>query len=242
MKQCWNEQPDKRPTFEEIFNQFKNINKGKKTNIIDSMLRMLEQYSSNLEELIRERTEELEIEKQKTEKLLTQMLPPSVAEALKVGGTVEPEYFDSVSLYFSDIVGFTTISANSEPIEVVDLLNDLYTLFDAIIGNHDVYKVETIGDAYMVASGVPVPNANRHASEIANMALDILSAVGTFKMRHMPDVPVRIRIGLHTGPCVAGVVGLTMPRYCLFGDTVTTASRMESGGMRPTGSTSTRAQ
>ncbi|KAM9718223.1 retinal guanylyl cyclase 2 isoform 1-T1 [Menidia menidia] len=231
MKQCWNEQPDKRPSFEEIFDHFKNINKGKKTNIIDSMLRMLEQYSSNLEELIRERTEELEIEKQKTEKLLTQMLPPSVAGALMDGGTVEPEYFDNVSLYFSDIVGFTTISANSEPIEVVDLLNDLYTLFDAIIGNHDVYKVETIGDAYMVASGVPVPNGNRHAAEIANMSLDILSAVGTFKMRHMPDVPVRIRIGLHTGPCVTGVVGLTMPRYCLFGDTVTTASRMESSGM-----------
>ncbi|KAM9426403.1 retinal guanylyl cyclase 2 [Pholidichthys leucotaenia] len=231
MKQCWTEQPDKRPCFEDIFDQFKNINKGKKTNIIDSMLRMLEQYSSNLEELIRERTEELEIEKQKTEKLLTQMLPPSVAEALKMGGAVEPEHFEHVSLYFSDIVGFTTISANSEPIEVVDLLNDLYTLFDAIIGNHDVYKVETIGDAYMVASGVPVPNGNRHAAEIANMALDILSAVGTFKMRHMPDVPVRIRIGLHTGPCVAGVVGLTMPRYCLFGDTVNTASRMESSGM-----------
>ncbi|XP_074479342.1 retinal guanylyl cyclase 2 [Sebastes fasciatus] len=231
MKQCWNEQPDKRLCFEEIFDQFKNINKGKKTNIIDSMLRMLEQYSSNLEELIRERTEELEIEKQKTEKLLTQMLPPSVAEALKVGGTVEPEHFDNVTLYFSDVVGFTTISANSEPIEVVDLLNDLYTVFDAIIGNHDVYKVETIGDAYMVASGLPVPNDNRHAAEIANMALDILSAVGTFKMRHMPDVPVRIRIGLHSGPCVAGVVGLTMPRYCLFGDTVTTASRMESSGL-----------
>uniref|UniRef100_A0A9J7YM90 Guanylate cyclase n=1 Tax=Cyprinus carpio carpio TaxID=630221 RepID=A0A9J7YM90_CYPCA len=231
MKQCWNEQPEKRPTFDEIFDQFKNVNKGKKTNIIDSMLRMLEQYSSNLEELIRERTEELEIEKQKTEKLLTQMLPTSVAEALKRGTTVEPEYFDSVSLYFSDIVGFTTISANSEPIEVVDLLNDLYTTFDAVIGDHDVYKVETIGDAYMVASGVPMPNGNRHAAEIANMALDILSAVGTFKMRHMPDVPVRIRIGLHTGSCVAGVVGLTMPRYCLFGDTVTTASRMESTGL-----------
>ncbi|KAL7853519.1 hypothetical protein AOLI_G00203630 [Acnodon oligacanthus] len=231
IKQCWNEQADRRPSFDEIFEQFRNINKGKKTNIIDSMLRMLEQYSSNLEELIRERTEELEIEKQKTEKLLTQMLPPSVAEALKVGCTVEPEYFDNVTLYFSDIVGFTTISANSEPIEVVDLLNDLYTIFDAIIGNHDVYKVETIGDAYMVASGVPVRNGNRHAVEIANMALDILSAVGTFKMRHMPDVPVRIRIGLHTGSCVAGVVGLTMPRYCLFGDTVNTASRMESTGM-----------
>ncbi|KAL0993899.1 hypothetical protein UPYG_G00115340 [Umbra pygmaea] len=231
MKQCWHEQADKRPYFDEIFDQFKNINKGRKTNIIDSMLRMLEQYSSNLEELIRERTEELEIEKQKTEKLLTQMLPPSVADALKIGGTVEPEHFENVTLYFSDIVGFTTISANSEPIEVVDLLNDLYTIFDAIIGNHDVYKVETIGDAYMVASGLPVPNGNRHAAEISNMALDILSAVGTFKMRHMPDVPVRIRIGLHSGPCVAGVVGLTMPRYCLFGDTVNTASRMESTGM-----------
>ncbi|XP_043913219.1 retinal guanylyl cyclase 2 [Protopterus annectens] len=230
MKQCWNEVEERRPSFDEIFDQFKNINKGKKTNIIDSMLRMLEQYSSNLEDLIRERTEELEIEKQKTEKLLTQMLPLSVAEALKTGCTVEPESFDQVTLYFSDIVGFTSISAMSEPIEVVDLLNDLYTLFDAVIGNHDVYKVETIGDAYMVASGLPKRNGNRHAAEIANMALDILSSVGSFKMRHMPDIPVRIRIGLHSGSVVAGVVGLTMPRYCLFGDTVNTASRMESTG------------
>uniref|UniRef100_A0A5F8A6Q2 Guanylate cyclase n=1 Tax=Macaca mulatta TaxID=9544 RepID=A0A5F8A6Q2_MACMU len=232
MKQCWAEQPELRPSMDHTFDLFKNINKGRKTNIIDSMLRMLEQYSSNLEDLIRERTEELELEKQKTDRLLTQMLPPSVAEALKTGTPVEPEYFEQVTLYFSDIVGFTTISAMSEPIEVVDLLNDLYTLFDAIIGSHDVYKVETIGDAYMVASGLPQRNGQRHAAEIANMSLDILSAVGTFRMRHMPEVPVRIRIGLHSGPCVAGVVGLTMPRYCLFGDTVNTASRMESTGLR----------
>uniref|UniRef100_A0A8V5HBT8 Guanylate cyclase n=1 Tax=Melopsittacus undulatus TaxID=13146 RepID=A0A8V5HBT8_MELUD len=231
MKQCWSEQPERRPHIDQVFEQFKGINKGRRTNLIDSMLRMLEQYSSNLEDLIRERTEELELEKQKTDRLLTQMLPPSVAEALKMGTPVEPEYFEEVTLYFSDIVGFTTISAMSEPIEVVDLLNDLYTLFDAIIGAHDVYKVETIGDAYMVASGLPKRNGNRHAGEIANMALDILSAVGSFRMRHMPEVPVRIRIGLHSGPCVAGVVGLTMPRYCLFGDTVNTASRMESTGL-----------
>ncbi|KAJ6652050.1 hypothetical protein lerEdw1_015458, partial [Lerista edwardsae] len=140
MKECWSEQPERRPSIDQIFDQFKSINKGRKTNIIDSMLRMLEQYSSNLEDLIRERTEELEVEKQKTDRLLTQMLPPSVAEALKTGAPVEPEYFEEVTLYFSDIVGFTTISAMSEPIEVVDLLNDLYTLFDAIIGSHDVYK------------------------------------------------------------------------------------------------------
>ncbi|XP_036380077.1 retinal guanylyl cyclase 2-like [Megalops cyprinoides] len=231
MKQCWSEQPERRPTFEEVFDRFKLINKGKKTNIIDSMLRMLEQYSSNLEELIRERTEELEVEKQRTEKLLAEMLPPSVAEALKTGATVEPEYFDQVTIYFSDIVGFATISSLSDPIEVVDLLNDLYTLFDAVLCNHDVYKVETIGDAYMVASGLPKKNGNKHAAEIANMSLNLLSSVGSFQMRHMPDVPVRIRIGIHSGPCVAGVVGLTMPRYCLFGDTVNTASRMESTGL-----------
>ncbi|KAI1898783.1 hypothetical protein AGOR_G00075920 [Albula goreensis] len=231
MKQCWSEEPDRRPTFEEIFSQFKNVNKGKKTNIIDSMLRMLEQYSSNLEDLIRERTEELEVERQKTDRLLAQMLPRTVAQALKTGKPVKPEHFPDATLYFSDIVGFTTISALSEPIEVVDLLNDLYTLFDAIIGEHDVYKVETIGDAYMVASGVPNRNGNRHAAEVANMSLDILHCIGAFKMRHMPDVKVKIRIGLHSGTVVAGVVGLTMPRYCLFGDTVNTASRMESTGL-----------
>nr|XP_056714809.1 retinal guanylyl cyclase 2-like [Euleptes europaea] len=231
MKQCWSEAPERRPTFYEVFEQFKTINKGKKTNIIDSMLRMLEQYSSNLEDLIRERTEELEQEKLKTEKLLTQMLPRSVAETLKTGATVEPEYFDEVTIYFSDIIGFTTISALSEPIEIVDLLNDLYSLFDAIISHHDVYKVETIGDAYMVASGLPKRNGQRHAAEIANMALDILSSVGSFTMKHLPGVPIRIRMGLHSGPCAAGVVGLTMPRYCLFGDTVNTASRIESTGL-----------
>ncbi|XP_035290382.1 retinal guanylyl cyclase 1 [Anguilla anguilla] len=231
MKQCWSEEPEKRPTFEEIFKQFKSMNRGKKTNLIDSMLRMLEQYSSNLEDLIRERTEELEVERQKTDRLLAQMLPKSVAQALKTGNPVQPEYFSEVTLYFSDIVGFTTISALSEPIEVVDLLNDLYTLFDAIIGQHDVYKVETIGDAYMVSSGVPNRNGSRHAAEVSNMSLDILHCIGAFQMRHMPDVKVKIRIGLHTGPVVAGVVGLTMPRYCLFGDTVNTASRMESTGL-----------
>ncbi|XP_063160822.1 retinal guanylyl cyclase 2-like [Candoia aspera] len=231
MKQCWSEVPNRRPTFDKVLEQFKTINKGKQMNIIDSILRMLEKYSSNLEELIRERTEELEMEKQKTEKLLSQILPLSVAETLKTGASVEPEYFEEVTIYFSDIIGFTTMSALCEPIEIVDLLNDLYTLFDAIIGHHDVYKVETIGDAYMVASGLPKRNGHRHAAEIANMSLDILSSVGAFKVKHIPGLPIKIRMGLHSGPCAAGVVGLTMPRYCLFGDTVNTASRIESTGL-----------
>uniref|UniRef100_A0A3Q2YYM6 Guanylate cyclase n=1 Tax=Hippocampus comes TaxID=109280 RepID=A0A3Q2YYM6_HIPCM len=210
---------------------FRGLNRGKKANIIDSMLRMLEQYSSNLEDLIRERTDELEVERNKTDKLVGQLLPKSVAQALKKGKPVRPEHYTDCTLYFSDIVGFTTISALSEPIEVVDLLNDLYTMFDAIIASHDVYKVETIGDAYMVASGVPNRNGHRHAAEVSNMSLDILHSIGAFKIKHMPEIKVKIRIGLHSGPVVAGVVGLTMPRYCLFGDTVTTASLMESSGL-----------
>ncbi|XP_039679031.1 retinal guanylyl cyclase 2-like isoform X2 [Perca fluviatilis] len=231
MNECWSEDPSQRPGFDHIFKQFRGINKGKRANIIDSMLRMLEQYSSNLEDLIRERTDELEIERQKTDKLIGQLLPKSVAQALKKGKPVQPEHYSDCTLYFSDIVGFTTISFLSEPIEVVDLLNDLYTMFDAIIARHDVYKVETIGDAYMVASGIPNRNGNRHAGEVANMSLELLHSIGEFKIKHMPEIKVKIRIGLHSGPVVAGVVGLTMPRYCLFGDTVTTASLMESSGL-----------
>uniref|UniRef100_A0A8C4H9H2 Guanylate cyclase n=1 Tax=Dicentrarchus labrax TaxID=13489 RepID=A0A8C4H9H2_DICLA len=238
MNDGWNEDPSKSshkiPTFH-LFRvlclQFRGINRGKRANIIDSMLRMLEQYSSNLEDLIRERTDELEVERNKTDKLIGQLLPKSVAQSLKKGKPVQPEHYSDCTLYFSDIVGFTTISALSEPIEVVDLLNDLYTMFDAIIATHDVYKVETIGDAYMVASGIPNRNGNRHAAEVANMSLDILHSIGAFKIKHMPEIKVKIRIGLHSGPVVAGVVGLTMPRYCLFGDTVTTASHMEASGL-----------
>lgn len=93
-----------------------------------------------------------------------------------------------------------------------------------------VVQVETIGDAYMVVSGLPARNGNLHAREIARMSLTLLAAVQKFTIRHRPQEKLKLRIGMHTGGCVAGVVGLKMPRYCLFGDTVNTASRMESNG------------
>uniref|UniRef100_A0A667YIH4 Guanylate cyclase n=1 Tax=Myripristis murdjan TaxID=586833 RepID=A0A667YIH4_9TELE len=230
MQRCWAEEPTERPEFNHIKLLLRKQNRESRTNILDNLLSRMEQYANNLEELVEERTQAYHEEKRKAEALLYQILPHSVAEQLKRGETVQAEAFDSVSIYFSDIVGFTSISAESTPMEVVTLLNDLYTCFDAIIDNFDVYKVETIGDAYMVVSGLPVRNGKLHGREIARMALALLDAVRTFKMRHRPEQQLKLRIGIHSGPVCAGVVGLKMPRYCLFGDTVNTSSRMESSG------------
>ncbi|KAM8716359.1 hypothetical protein ACLKA7_003266 [Drosophila subpalustris] len=190
----------------------------------------MEKYAYNLEGLVQERTNLLYEEKKKTDMLLYQMLPKTVAELLKSGDPVKAECFDCVTILFSDIVGFTELCTTSTPFEVVEMLNDLYTCCDSIISNYDVYKVETIGDAYMVVSGLPLKNGNRHAGEIASLALHLLETVRNLKIRHKPTEMMQFRIGLHSGPCAAGVVGQKMPRYCLFGDTVNTASRMESTG------------
>ncbi|KAM7534358.1 hypothetical protein Aperf_G00000107787 [Anoplocephala perfoliata] len=226
LKQCWDENPGIRPSFKELSERIHHLAKGKKSNIVEHMFKMMDEYSSQLEA----RMEDLELEERRKELLISRILPPFVAESLKAGIAVAPETYDEVSIYFSDIVGFTTISAMSTSMQVVDLLNDLYTIFDQTIASYDVYKVETIGDAYMVTSGLPVRNGRRHAGEVAMTALDLLSACGNFTIKHLPDFPLRLRIGLHSGPCVAGVVGLTMPRYCLFGDTVNQAHKMESSG------------
>ncbi|KAL4617579.1 Atrial natriuretic peptide receptor 2-like [Arapaima gigas] len=230
MESCWAEDPAERPDFSHIKIYITKLNKEGSTSILNNLLSRMEQYANNLENLVEERTQAYLEEKRKAENLLYQILPHSVAEQLKRGETVQAEAFDSVTIYFSDIVGFTSLSAESTPLQVVNLLNDLYTCFDAIIDNFDVYKVETIGDAYMVVSGLPVRNGKLHAREIAGMSLALLEQVKTFKIRHRPNDQLRLRIGIHTGPVCAGVVGLKMPRYCLFGDTVNTASRMESNG------------
>ncbi|KAH9519713.1 Receptor-type guanylate cyclase Gyc76C [Bulinus truncatus] len=234
IKDCWQQDHNHRPDFKGgIRAQFKPIQQGYlKSNIFDNMLAMMEKYANNLEAIVAERTEQLKQEKRMTDNLLLRMLPRSVAEKLKRGHRVEPEQYEQVSIYFSDIVGFTELSANSTPMEVVDLLNDLYTSFDSIIEEFDVYKVETIGDAYMVVSGLPIRNGDRHAGEIASMALELLGAIKQkkFKIQGSTNHMLKIRIGIHSGPCCAGVVGLKMPRYCLFGDTVNTANRMESTG------------
>ncbi|XP_054437198.1 guanylate cyclase 2G-like [Pteronotus mesoamericanus] len=231
VRACWDESPEKRPTFLAIKKILREASPEGHVSILDSMVSKLEVYANHLEEVVGERTNQLMAEKRKVDKLLSTILPSFIGDQLKAGRSVEPEHFESVTIFFSDIVGFTKLCSLSSPLQVVKLLNDLYCLFDNIIKNHDVYKVETIGDAYMVASGLPIRNGIRHVDEIATMSLHFLSATTHFQIGHMPQEKLKIRIGLHTGPVVAGVVGITMPRYCLFGDTVNVASRMESSSL-----------
>ncbi|XP_057413615.1 guanylyl cyclase C isoform X2 [Balaenoptera acutorostrata] len=235
VKTCWEEDPEKRPDFKKIENTLAKIfglfHDQKNETYMDTLIRRLQLYSRNLEHLVEERTQLYKAERDRADRLNFMLLPRLVVKSLKEKGIVEPELYEEVTIYFSDIVGFTTICKYSTPMEVVDMLNDIYKNFDHILDHHDVYKVETIGDAYMVASGLPKRNGNRHAIDIAKMALDILSFMGTFELEHLPGLPIWIRIGIHSGPCAAGVVGIKMPRYCLFGDTVNTASRMESTGL-----------
>ncbi|XP_068115012.1 guanylate cyclase 2G-like [Hyperolius riggenbachi] len=231
LKMCWDENPDRRPSFTSIKRSLRGASPEGHVSILDNMVNKLETYANHLEEVVEERTVQLLAEKKKTDKLLSSMLPSFIAEQLMAGKSVEPESFSSVTIFFSDIVGFTTLCSACTPLQVVDLLNDLYSLFDDIIKAYDVYKVETIGDAYMVASGLPLRNGIHHVEEIATMSLHFLSAILSFRIRHLPKEKLKLRIGLNTGPVVAGVVGVTMPRYCLFGDAVNTASRMESNSL-----------
>ena len=157
------------------------------------------------------------------------MLPASVADNLKQNKNTS-EMFDSATICFTEITDFKIIGRNCSPLQLFDLLNSLYRTFDARIGNYDVYKVETINDSYMVASGLPERNGDRHASEIANLCIDLLYIAPGILLAQDPALRLKIRIGIHSGGTTAGVVGSKMPRYCLFGDAVNVASRMQSTG------------
>jgi class 3 adenylate cyclase len=158
--------------------------------------------------------------------LLYNMLPKQVADDLRDGKTTEPKHYENVTLFFSDIQGFTNICDQVDPWAVIDLLNQLYTVMDHLASHFNLYKVETIGDAYMCCSGLPVPDKH-HAELIANFAIAVVEAVKLVKSP-VDGSPIQLRVGIHTGSCTAGVVGTLTPHFCLFGDMVNTTARHES--------------
>ncbi|EGD72124.1 TKL/DICTY4 protein kinase [Salpingoeca rosetta] len=205
MREAWHPDPDRRPSFDELARRFGHID--------PSNCRMDDGRKKGKD----------------SNKVLEDVFPPHIAKALREGKKIEPEHHDCVTIFFSDIVGFTNISGTLAPEKVMNMLDRLYTKLDALADEMELFKVETIGDAYMAVTNL-LKEQKDHAARIGRFAVAAIKAANTTLINEdEPDLGcVNIRVGFHAGPVVANVVGTKNPRYCLFGDTVNTASRMES--------------
>ncbi|XP_049792537.1 head-specific guanylate cyclase-like [Schistocerca nitens] len=194
---------------------------GEQARAQDGLRRRMDKLKGRIEEANRA----VDAERQKNVSLLHLIFPPHIARRLWLGKTIEATTHDNVTMLFSDIVGFTSICSNATPMMVISMLESLYSQFDVFCGQLDVYKVETIGDAYCVAGGLH-KQSSTHAQQIAWMALLMIETCAAHRTHD--GHPIRMRVGLHTGAALAGVVGRVMPRYCLFGHHVTMANKFES--------------
>uniref|UniRef100_A0A671MPD9 guanylate cyclase n=1 Tax=Sinocyclocheilus anshuiensis TaxID=1608454 RepID=A0A671MPD9_9TELE len=195
---------------------------GEQAKAQDGLKKRMDKLKATLEKT----HQALEEEKHRTVDLLYSIFPGDVAQRLWQGLPVQAKKFDDVTMLFSDIVGFTAVCAQCTPMQVISMLNELYTRFDYQCGILDVYKIETIGDAYCVAGGLH-RKIDSHAKPIALMALKMMEL--SEEVLTPDGKPIKLRIGIHSGSVLAGVVGVKMPRYCLFGNNVTLASKFESG-------------
>ncbi|XP_011694069.1 PREDICTED: head-specific guanylate cyclase isoform X1 [Wasmannia auropunctata] len=194
---------------------------GEQARAQDGLRRRMDKLKSSIEEA----NLAVDAEREKNVSLLHLIFPPDIAKRLWLGETIEAKTYPDVTMLFSDIVGFTSICATTTPMMVINMLQNLYEQFDLYCGQLDVYKVETIGDAYCVACGLH-RNTNTHAQQIAWMGLKMIQTC-SHHLTH-EGKPIKMRIGIHTGMVLAGVVGKKMPRYCLFGHNVTLANKFES--------------
>ena len=170
----------------------------------------------------------LAVEQEKSDNLLLNVLPKEIADILKEKNQTIANHFDEASILFADLVGFTPLTESMTPEEMIGLLNDIYSHFDGLVDKYRLEKIRTIGDNYMVVSGVPTPRAD-HAQALAKMALDMLKFTESLPVQN--GTQINFRIGVNSGPLVAGVIGKTKFHYDVWGDSVNTASRMESHGV-----------
>ena len=208
MKKLWSANPFFRPAAKDLDYIFMDLN-----------AREVEPLEKQIRQVINDN------KPQKTAKeLLYDVFPKHIADALNAGQRVEPEQHDEVTIVFSDIVGFTDISSTFSPLQVSQMLDRLYQAFDTISRKHKVFKVETIGDAYMGVTNLDKSQADEHVKNIAEYAIEIIAAASQILIdENEPERgTVQIRVGFHSGPVVSNVIGTLNPRYGLFGDTVNT--------------------
>lgn len=171
--------------------------------------------------------DQLLVEQEKSELLLLNILPQPIAERMKNGETNIADSYPEVTVLMADLVGFTTLSAHIDPDQIVQLLNEVFSAFDVLVEAHGLEKIKTVGDAYMVAGGLAFPRPD-HAEASAELALDLQEEIGRLNLRY--DTSIRLRIGINTGPVIAGVIGRKRFAYDLWGETVNLACRLESTG------------
>ncbi|MDM8563384.1 adenylate/guanylate cyclase domain-containing protein, partial [Candidatus Marithioploca araucensis] len=171
---------------------------------------------------------QLQSEQNKSERLLLNILPASIIRRLKQKQTIVADNFSDVTVLFADIVGFTEMSGRTSPTKLLEMLNDIFSMFDTLVEQYELEKIKTIGDAYMVVAGLPEPCVE-NTVKIADLALEMHKSI--VKFNELYHKKLQIRIGIHTGPAIAGVIGIKKFAYDLWGDTVNTASRMESHGV-----------
>src|SRR5690606_21715953 len=172
--------------------------------------------------------EQLRLEKEKSEALLLNILPTAIVSRLNLGETVIADHIPDATILFADLVGFTGLSAQLSATRLIKLLNMLFSDFDRLSLNFGLEKIKTIGDAYMVAGGLTDRSAD-HVGNVARMALEMLEV--SSNTSELLGLPLQLRIGIHTGPVIAGIIGTHRFIYDVWGDTVNTASRMESRGL-----------
>jgi len=170
----------------------------------------------------------LQIEQQKSERLLLNILPQPIANRLKKGERTIADSFNEVTVLFSDLVGFTELSTGISPSQLVEKLNQIFLAFDILTEKYGLEKIKTIGDAYMLVGGLPTPRPD-HVEVVAYMGMEMLQVIEVLNEQSHDNF--KIRVGIHTGPVIAGVIGKNKFNYDLWGDTVNIASRMESQGL-----------
>ncbi|GAU91894.1 hypothetical protein RvY_04063-2 [Ramazzottius varieornatus] len=233
IEQCWDEDPGLRPNFVRIRAVIRKVIGKSGDNIVDHLVHRMNVHTSTLEHQVREQFAHFSEERQRTGELLKTILPRSVADAILQGRMVYPEKFDSVTIYVGSVLGFDEAINRKSASDVIKLVSQLYNVCDDVIAESNVYKVETVRDTYLLASGVPIRNGNRHAEEMAELALVLrkdVASISGFNSKLAKTKPFKLRAGLHTGPVVTGLVGHGAPRYCLFGDTITIANVLEKRG------------
>ncbi|WP_293128232.1 adenylate/guanylate cyclase domain-containing protein [Microcoleus sp. bin38.metabat.b11b12b14.051] len=194
------------------------------------LLELVSAVATQLGSLIQRKQAEaaLKLQQEQTEKLLLNILPKPIAERLQKEQKLIAEHFDEVTVLFADLVGFTEFSTHKSPTQLVEILNGIFSEFDRLSELHGLEKIKTIGDAYMVVGGLPTPRAD-HAEAIALLALEMQAAIRRFNIKIGESF--ELRLGIHSGSVVAGIIGISKFSYDLWGDTVNVASRMESNGL-----------